>query len=425
MHLLYSGSFSTQVIKVILFSSVSYCPFAFPPPRVTRKGPDPAGESGPFVTQEDGSGSLVLQVVGNAELVEDVEQQAHEHPDDAREHHALELDVAEVDGDAGEARHEDDGGERLIAGAVKVDLRVDENPQAGHADHTVEQERDAADDGAGNRRNKSRELADERADDGQHGSAADDPHAVDLRHRHDADVLAVRRRRDGADQAGDGGGNVVAEQRAVQAGILEQVAADNLARHDLVADMFGRDDQEDRHHREDGVHLKLRELEVRQRDDTGVVDGGEIDKAEDGGENIARDNRNQHGNHAEEPAEQDRAEDGDTERHKEDSQSAHIDALPGAGQQAGGVGGAARELEANQRDDRAHRGGRQDDVNPAGAELVDDERQHAAENADDNEAALRVGERLHVLGNLLSSRIVRQILRWILKEIRGTMLLHH
>ena len=56
---------------------------------------------------------LILEIVGDTKLVKDVEQQTHEHSDDAGKHHTLELDAAEIHGDAGETRHKHDGRKRL------------------------------------------------------------------------------------------------------------------------------------------------------------------------------------------------------------------------------------------------------------------------------------------------------------------------
>ena len=234
------------------------------------------------------------------------------------------------------------------------------------------------------------ERADERADDGDDCRAADDAHRVDLGDRHNADVLAVGGGRDRTDEAGDHGREVIREQRAVQAGVLEQIAADDLARDELMADVLVRDDEDDRQDDQDGVDVELRRLEVRNGNEAGVQridDGLGVDDAGNNARNVAADDRNQDRNGREETAEHDAAEYRNGERHEKGDDRADGHAVA---DDAAGGSRRAGQLETDERDDRAHGCRRQHDADPVRAAFVDDEREDAAASADCDEAAERV-----------------------------------
>ena len=85
------------------------------------------------------------------------------------------------------------------------------------------------------------------------------------------------------------------------------VAADNFAGDNLVANVLGGNDQDNGYHRQDGIDVKLRQLEMRQRQHPRLVHLRKINDPQHGGKHITRDNRNQHGNHAKKAAEQEAA----------------------------------------------------------------------------------------------------------------------
>ena len=332
----------------------------------------------------------VSDVVGELCFVESMEHEAHDHCDDGGEGHAGQRYIAERQGHAGQAGDEDDRRQDHVAVLAVIDVVVDQNAQTGGADHAVQQEGDAADDRAGDGLDEGGERADERADDGDDCRAADDAHRVDLGDRHNADVLAVGGGRDRTDEAGDHGREVIREQRAVQAGVLEQIAADDLARDELMADVLVRDDEDDRQDDQDGVDVELRRLEVRNGDEAGVQridDGLGVDDAGNNARNVAADDRDQDRNGREEAAEHDAAEYRNGERHEKGDDRADGHAVA---DDAAGGSRRAGQLETDERDDRAHGCRRQHDVYPVRAAFVDDEREDAAARADCDEATERV-----------------------------------
>ena len=267
---------------------------------------------------------------------------------------------------------------------------VNQNTQTGGADHAVQQERDTADDRTRNRLDKRRQRADKRADDAQHSRAADNAHGVHLGDRHNADVLAVGGGRHRADKAGDHGREVIREQRTVQTGVFQQVAADDLAGNQLMTDMLVCDNQKDRKNDQNRVDVKLRGLEVRDGDKAGVQrinDGLGFDNTGEHTRDVAADNGDQNRDSREEAAEQHTTEYRNGQRYKECDNRSGGDAVT---DNAAGRSRRACQLQADQSNNRTHGCGRQNDVDPVRAALIDNEREHTAARTYDNKAAERI-----------------------------------
>ena len=109
--------------------------------------------------------------------------------------------------------------------------------------------------------------------------AADDPDAEDARDGHDADVLAVGRVGRGADESGQDVREAVAEQRAVEAGVLHEVAPDDVAGDDEVADVLGEHDETGGEDHQDRLGRERRRVELGRLEPGGVRDGRQIDDA--------------------------------------------------------------------------------------------------------------------------------------------------
>ena len=191
----------------------------------------------------------------------------------------------------------------------------------------------------------------------------------------------------------------------MQAGILEQIASANFARDNLMADMFGSNDQNDRHHREDGVDIKLRHLKMRQGEEARAAHTGKVHKAKNSRQHIACHNGDQDRDDSEELAEQDGAEHRNGKRGNKDSCAAGIDGSAVCRKKAGRVGGRTGKLQAYERHNRTHGGRRQHHVDPAGTEEVDDHGKDAAEDAHNHKPALRISKGFHVLRRLLRRRV--------------------
>ena len=337
-----------------------------------------------------GAFSIHLRIIRQMELIERIEHKAHDHANDSGEGHTGERYIAQRQRNAGQTGNKDNRGQDHVAVLAVINMIINQNTQTGGADHAVQQERDTADDRTRNRLDKGCQRADKRADDAQHSRAADNAHGVHLGDSHNTDVLAVGGGRDRTDEAGDHGREVIREQRAVQTGVLEQIAADDLARDELMADVLVRDDEDDRQDDQDGVDVELRRLKVRNGDEAGVQridDGLGVDDAGNNARDVAADDRDQDRNGREEAAKHDAAEYRNGERHEKGDDRADGHAVT---DDAAGGSRRAGQFETDERDDRAHGYRRQHDADPVRAAFVDDKREDAAARADCDEAAERV-----------------------------------
>ena len=97
------------------------------------------------------------------------------------------------------------------------------------------------------------------------GRAADDESAVNARDGHDAHVFAVSRIRRRARETGEDIREAVGEEGAVQTGIFDEVAADDVARDEKMSQVFGQDDEDGRENHHDGREMEARLVKCRKR----------------------------------------------------------------------------------------------------------------------------------------------------------------
>jgi len=156
-----------------------------------------------------------------------------------------------------------------------------------------------------------------------------------------------------------------------------------------MADMLGGQDENYGQHRDDGLEVKLREMELGHREQARLLKRREVDDPDDYRGEISRDHRDKQRNDGEELSEQNGAEDRDAEGDCEDDRMGR-----GREIRAGGTGcyGVLRKFESDKRDDGSHRCRRQDDVNPVSPVFIEDPRQQTAHEAYDDKAALGVLE---------------------------------
>ena len=155
------------------------------------------------------------------------------------------VDVNACDGKADAAHrveaqgaHQNDSGHDQVAAVGKVHAVLHHIAHTDGGDHAVQHKADAADDAGGDGVDDSLKLGAEAQDDGQHGSNADDQRIVDLAQSQHAGVLAVGGIGRAAQQAGHGGCQTVAQQGAVQAGVVDIVVAHGCADGGDIAHML-------------------------------------------------------------------------------------------------------------------------------------------------------------------------------------------
>ena len=185
-------------------------------------------------------GGVALGV--DAELVvlagqDGVEQDAHDGGDGkAGQRYDADLDGAGVVDADGE--HQDQGGNDNVAGVGEVDLVLDHISHADGRDHTVEDEADTADGGAGHGGDEGGKLRAEGEDDRKHGGQANDAGIIDLAQGQNAGVLAIGGVGRGAEESGQGGGKTVAQEGAMQAGVDKVIALAGGGDGAHIADML-------------------------------------------------------------------------------------------------------------------------------------------------------------------------------------------
>ncbi len=135
-----------------------------------------------------------------------------------------------------------------------------------------------ADDGRGDGVDERVKLGGEAQDDGVDGRKADNAGVVDLGEGEHAGVLTIGGVGGAAEEAGERGGETVADERAVQARVFDEVAAGGGGDGGDVADVLHHGGDGDRGHDQDGGDVELRDDELLKADEIRLVDSGEVDE---------------------------------------------------------------------------------------------------------------------------------------------------
>ena len=159
---------------------------------------------------------------------------------------------------------EDHRGDDQVAGLGQVHLVLHHVAHAHGGDHAVQHEADAAHDGGGDGVDQGVKLGGEGEDDGVHGGQADDPGIVDLAQSQNAGILAVGGVGGAAEHTGQRGGQAVAQEGAVQAGVCDEVRAGGGGDGGHIADVLHHGGDGDGSHDQDGGQVKLGDDELLQ-----------------------------------------------------------------------------------------------------------------------------------------------------------------
>ena len=235
--------------------------------------------------------------------------------------------------------------------------------------------------------NQLAELAAEGKDDGHNSSAADNPGAVYLGDGHNANVFAIGGVRRCAGKAADDVGKAVSEEGTGQPRVFDEVTVDDVACNNKVADVLSENNEGCRSDNHNRVKVEDRRIEMRQLEPRCVDDGLEVDHAHEGSEDIAADNAEENWNDAQKAAEGNGADDADGEREHGHGDVGSIDVVA---REACHVGSNRSKLQADYGDDSAHSSRREDNVNPLRAYIVNDEGKQHEQQAENNEAGLRM-----------------------------------
>ena len=137
---------------------------------------------------------------------------------------------------------------------------------------------------------------------------------------------------------------------------------------------------------EDGAQIKFRRVERRDGEPRRAFDIRKIDDPRGEGDHIAEYDADQDGDDGEKASERDGCKDGNRKRCDGDKDNRGIGLVPRESRHARR---RRHELQTDDRDDRAHRRGREDDVDPARSHRMHEETHEAEHSADDDEAAER------------------------------------
>ena len=323
--------------------------------------------------------------VHEVQIFKEFEEQAHDNGNNGRQYHALYGEGTEGKLRTGQADNHDNRGHNEVGGFAVIHLAFNQYADAGGSDYAEQQHADAAHNRNGDAVDDLAELAAEGEDDGHDSCAADNPGAVHLGDSHNADVLAVGGVRRSASEAADDVGQAVSEQGAGEAGVFDEVAVDDVAGNDQVADMLSKHYESCRSDNQNGVDIKNRRIEMRHLEPRCVINRLEVDHAHEGSKDIAADYAEENRNDAHEAAEGNGADDADSQRKHGNRDAGGVDVVAG---EAGHIGSNRCKLQADYGNDGAHSSRREDDINPFCADLVDDEGEEHEQQAKDDEAGL-------------------------------------
>lgn len=295
---------------------------------------------------------------------------------------------------------EDDAADGQVPLVLIVDAALDQRAQAAGSDDTEEEHRDAAKDRARDGMDQGTELREEGEQDREDRGAAGHVDGVDARDGEHADVLAIRGIRRTTPKRGPRGGETVAGQGPVQARILVEVLADDLADRQGVTEVLADGGKADDDERQDGDQVELRHMHARQPEPSGILHPLEINQvvggeeiAHDQGEDIAGGQTEEHRNDADEPLAVDIDDDRDCQSDHGDREEHQGVALRSIRIRVHGhVQGGRGQTHADDHDHAADDDWRQGLPQPSGSRLLDDGGDHQIGDAAKDRTAHRIGK---------------------------------
>ena len=318
-------------------------------------------------------------------MLKQLEDQAHNDGDQCCQHHALHGKGTKGKLGTGQAYDHDNRGHDEVGGLAVIYLAFYQHADTAGGNYAKEQYADTAHNGNRYAVNQLAELTAEGKDDSKYGSTADNPGAVYLGDGHNADVFTIGGVGGGAGKAADDVGKTISKQGTGKSGILDQIAFNDIAGNDEVADVLSQYNQCCRSNDHDGVEIEDRCVKMRNLEPGCIQNRLEVDDTYDGGKYVTTDNAEKNGDDAHKAAEGNRADNADGEREHRNGYVSHIDFVT---REAGHVGGNRSKLQADNGNDGTHGCRWEDDVNPFCAYIVNDDGKEHKEQTENNEAGL-------------------------------------
>ena len=300
---------------------------------------------------------------------------------DAVEGNAIERERELSDGD-----DHGDCGNHDVQRLVEVDLVLNPNTDADHADHAVQQGGHATEHASRNRVDDGTELRTQAQQQCETSRAPVGCGGIHLGGCHHTNVLTVRGGAGTAAETGDGGAKTVGEQGGADLVVI--IAAGHLGNGLDVADVFGNEHEHHRNEHRQNREINLRQVESRQTNPSSLADGGEVNLATNASVCVTDDHTDQNVESAKQTLEQHCYQQHGSQSH--DS---------GIGSDLEVVPHARSQIETDDGHDCTVDHRRHDDVNPLGAREVHEhtdqsQQQTGDENAEgcDGNALVRRGD---------------------------------
>ena len=183
-------------------------------------------------------GVSFLLFVHQMQVVEQLEEQAHNDCNNSCQNHALYAEGTKAQLSAGQTDNHDYRGHNQIGGLAVIYMAVNQNADTGGCNYAEEQDADTTHYRNGNAVNQLGQLATEGQDDGHNCCAANNPGAIYLGDSHNADVFAIGSVRSCTSKAGNYVGQTICKEGAGETRVLNKVAFNDIASNNQVTNML-------------------------------------------------------------------------------------------------------------------------------------------------------------------------------------------
>ena len=312
--------------------------------------------------------------------------------DDGGKADAFEADESEVNREMPQTdnqRHRDNND---AAFAAHIGIWREQRACAHRRNRAKKQQHDAAHDGRRHIAEEGGEFAGEGEDDGGNGGVTHDARVFRAGDGNRASDFGVGSNGRAAQAAGDGNGDAVPGEGAVQAGGFHEGFVADLADDGDIADVFNRGGERDRQQEKDGFQIEGGGGDGRGDEPVRLLHGAEIGQPQAISGDVTGDDAGEHGEQFGQAAGVEGDSNGRGERHARAHQRRafgikHRAAV--AGQPHRHVGGRRGERKADDHDDRRDDYRREKAVNETGAEQADEQGEDEIDERNGDDAALR------------------------------------
>ena len=176
----------------------------------------------------------------------------------------------------------------------------------------------------------------------------------------------------------------------MKAGILNQIAAHNIARYEEMSQVFRKDDEKRRHNHHNCTQVKLWLIKGRHGKPRGRRHFDEVDGTEAPGKNVAGNDTDKNRDNADKAASQDGCQKSDNQRKSRNDHGGFIAHTLCFTQITRHGHGKRSQFQPDNRDDGTHGGRRKENVDPVRSHFIDDQGKHHKGQSEDDKAPLGI-----------------------------------